>query len=238
MGAAVPVRETVSGSIAAIRPAIRPRASTGGSPQNPSSPSCAKTSGSGAEHITVGRPVGIHELALGCKSSDQGRSRCGHHTCHCVAADPGRRTHFQAGNRAASGAGPRGAEPAGCRTDRTRGRRRWSTAPRTAAVRGCRLPAAAPTCKPYVVARCSLFAAPYAPLRCAAWLARAPALLPQQLAGLLATIHGVTPATSPELPLDDLDPLVAVESWLRPLPETHPALTLALRWLDLNYICT
>jgi len=56
--------------------------------------------------------------------------------------------------------------------------------------------------------------------------------LPEELAQILAAIHTVTPATAPDLPFTAADPLEAVEAWLRPLPEPHPALTLALRWLD------
>lgn len=56
--------------------------------------------------------------------------------------------------------------------------------------------------------------------------------LHDELAQILAAIHTVTPTTAPDLPLTDADPLEVVEVWLRPLPEPHPALTLALRWLD------
>ena len=55
-----------------------------------------------------------------------------------------------------------------------------------------------------------------------------------ELAEILAAIHQVTPDRSPDLPFSPTDPLVTVEAWLRPLPEPHPALTLALRWLDAN----
>lgn len=56
--------------------------------------------------------------------------------------------------------------------------------------------------------------------------------LAQSLAEILASIHTVTPETHGGLPITLSDPLEAVESWLSPLPEPHPALSLALRWLD------
>ncbi len=63
-------------------------------------------------------------------------------------------------------------------------------------------------------------------------LAAARAAMPAELAAILARVHSVTPQTAPTLPLLHEDPLVSVERWLRPLTEPHPALTLALRWLD------
>lgn len=63
-------------------------------------------------------------------------------------------------------------------------------------------------------------------------LASARAGLADELAQILSRVHSVTNASEPDLPLDESDPLEAVESWLRPLPEPHPALSLALRWLD------
>lgn len=56
--------------------------------------------------------------------------------------------------------------------------------------------------------------------------------MPGELAAILARVHSVTPETAPELPILDEDPLLSVDRWLGPLTEPHPALTLALRWLD------
>ncbi len=56
--------------------------------------------------------------------------------------------------------------------------------------------------------------------------------LAQELAEVLARIHSVKESEHEALPIALSDPLEAVEAWLRPLPEPHPALTLALRWLE------
>jgi len=63
-------------------------------------------------------------------------------------------------------------------------------------------------------------------------LASGRALLVDELSQILSRIHTVTPEGHPDLPLEDSDPLEAVETWLKPLPEPHPALSLALKWLD------
>jgi aminoglycoside phosphotransferase (APT) family kinase protein len=71
-------------------------------------------------------------------------------------------------------------------------------------------------------------------------LAKAREVLPRQLAQALAAAHRVTPAQSPELPLPDrdVDPvdsaLGALRATLDRLPEPHPALELAFRWLGEN----
>lgn len=68
-------------------------------------------------------------------------------------------------------------------------------------------------------------------------LAAARESLPRELAGVLARIHSVTPRNVPELALAEAaDPALAAMEDLRGrlsgMPEPHPALELALRWLE------
>ncbi|MGM0575064.1 MAG: phosphotransferase family protein [Myxococcota bacterium] len=75
-------------------------------------------------------------------------------------------------------------------------------------------------------------------------LEEARAGLPEVLADNLARIHGITPATAPDLPLPDMERTVEggpaahavrfVRDMIARLPEPHPALVLAVRWLEAN----
>lgn len=71
-------------------------------------------------------------------------------------------------------------------------------------------------------------------------LAAAREVLPEQLAAAAAAIHRITPATNPDLSIPTISPdgdvigemLAFQRASMADIPEAHPALSLAMRWLE------
>ncbi|MFT5681829.1 MAG: aminoglycoside phosphotransferase (APT) family kinase protein [Myxococcota bacterium] len=71
-------------------------------------------------------------------------------------------------------------------------------------------------------------------------LAEARAVLPEQLAAAAAAIHRITPSTNPRLSIPTIAPdgdvigemLAFQRASMADIPEAHPALSLAMRWLE------